>query len=122
MVRMEQLREQGELEEERHSAEVADLEDQVDEEWNKCRQQLDNVRRRLEARATEVWWSQWQMLGWSLYYCIDLIMTQASLSKLKRSVHQKAIQNRIMEKVWIKRMVTISWFLLLPLLLQYCNP
>ena len=27
------------------------------------------------------------------------VMMQASLSKLKRSVHQKAIQNRIMEKV-----------------------
>ena len=26
-------------------------------------------------------------------------MMQASLTKLKRSVHQKAIQNRIMEKV-----------------------
>ena len=54
MVRMEQLREQGELEEERRLAEVADLEEQVEEEWNKCREQLDNVRRRLEARATEV--------------------------------------------------------------------
>ena len=53
---MEQLREQGEIEEERQSAEVADLEDQMDDEWNKCRQQLDAVRRRLEARATEVWW------------------------------------------------------------------
>ena len=27
---------------------------------------------------------------------------QASLSKLKRSIHQKAIQNRIMEKVLFK--------------------
>ena len=54
MVRMEQLREQGEIEEERQSAEVANLEDQMDEEWIKCRQQLDAVRRRLEARATEV--------------------------------------------------------------------
>lgn len=51
---MEQLREQGELEEERQSAEVADLEDQMDEEWSKYEQQLDAVKRRLEARATEV--------------------------------------------------------------------
>ena len=54
MVRMEQLREQGELQEERNSAEVADLEEQVEEEWNKCNQQLDAVRNRLEARAAEV--------------------------------------------------------------------
>ena len=51
---MEQLREQGELQEERNSAEVADLEEQVEEEWNKCNQQLDAVRNRLEARAAEV--------------------------------------------------------------------
>ena len=51
---MEQLREQGEIEEERQSAEVANLEDQMDEEWIKCRKQLDAVRGRLEARATEV--------------------------------------------------------------------
>jgi hypothetical protein len=51
---MEQLREQDEIEEERQSAEVADLEDQMDEEWSKYRQQLDAVKRRLEAKATEV--------------------------------------------------------------------
>jgi hypothetical protein len=34
---------------------------------------------------------------------------QASLSKLKRSVHQKAIQNRIMEKVKKKRVVYYAW-------------
>lgn len=54
MVRMEQLREQGELQEERNSAELADLEEQVEDEWNKYRQQLEAVRMRLEARATEV--------------------------------------------------------------------
>ena len=59
MVRMEQLREQGEIEEERQSAEVADLEDQMDEEWSKYRQQLDTVKRRLEARATEVGGGAW---------------------------------------------------------------
>ena len=57
---MEQLREQGEIEEERQSAEVADLEDQMDEEWSKYRQQLDTVKRRLEARATEVGGGAWQ--------------------------------------------------------------
>lgn len=30
-------------------------------------------------------------------------MMQASLSKLKKSVHQKAIQNRIMEKVYKRK-------------------
>lgn len=58
LVRMEQLREQREIQEERNATEVDDLEDQVEEEWNKCRQQLDAVRMRLEARATEVWWSE----------------------------------------------------------------
>ena len=55
MVRMEQLREQGELQDERNCAEVADLEEQVEEEWSKCNQQLDAVRNRLEARAAEVY-------------------------------------------------------------------
>ena len=54
LVRMEQLREQGEIQEERNTTEVADLEEQVEEEWNKCQQQLDAVRTRLEARAAEV--------------------------------------------------------------------
>ena len=73
---MEQLREQGELEEERCSAEVADLEEQVEEEWNKCREQLDNVRR---TRA-----SNSGMVGVSVGgACVTLIMMQASLSKLK---------------------------------------
>lgn len=54
MVRMEQLREQGDVQEERNSTEVADLEEQVEEEWNKCREQLDAVRMRLETRAAEV--------------------------------------------------------------------
>ena len=68
---MEQLREQGELEEERCSGEVGDLEDQVEEEWSKCRQQLDAVRRRLEARATEVGVaaSGWSKIGGILLSC-----------------------------------------------------
>ena len=97
MVRMEQLREQGELEEERQSAEVADLEDQMDEEWSKYEQQLDAVKRRLEARATEVGGWMGVAVGGACINSCD--MMQASLSKLKKSVHQKAIQNRIMEKV-----------------------
>lgn len=94
---MEQLREQGEIEDERQSAEVADLEDQMDEEWSKYRQQLDTVKRRLEARATEVGGGAWRWVGLELI--VVRVVMQASLSKLKRSVHQKAIQNRIMEKV-----------------------
>ena len=70
---MEQLREQGELEEERCSAEVADLEEQVEEEWNKYKEQLDNVRRRLEARA-----SNRGMVGVSVGgACVTLVMMQA---------------------------------------------
>ena len=73
---MEQLREQGELEEERQSAEVADLEDQMDEEWSKYEQQLDAVKRRLEARATEVggWVGEWAWQWVGLVLIVKLCM------------------------------------------------
>ena len=61
MVRMEQLREKAEIQEERQSTEIANLEEQVEEEWNNYQQQLDAVRMRLEARAAEV--SGWSQVG-----------------------------------------------------------
>ena len=54
MVRIEQLKEQMELLNERNGGEILELESEIEEERRRCEQQVEELRMSMEARATEV--------------------------------------------------------------------
>lgn len=73
-----------------------ELEAQIAEEKERCEQQMKMVRQRLESQATEVSRGRNNL---QMVISLMVCLWQASIARLQRSVREKAIQNRIMEKV-----------------------
>ena len=69
------------------------------EEHERCEQQMEAIRMRLEAQATEVHNIQLCVYTHVAHLFISLFPNKASIARMQRSIQEKAIQNRIMEKV-----------------------
>ena len=76
-----------------------EVESHIAEEKEKCEQEMEDIRMRLQAQATEVH-NTWRLLRVErIMISLPLVSTKASIARMQRSVQEKAIQNKIMEKV-----------------------
>ena len=75
------------------------MESHIAEEKEKCEHQMEEIRMRLQAQATEVHNTRRLSCVEPIMISLLLVSIKASIARMQRSVQEKAIQNKIMEKV-----------------------
>ena len=75
------------------------MESHIAEEKEKCEQEMEVIRMRLQAQATEVYNTRRLSRVEPIMISLLLVSIKASIARMQRSVQEKAIQNKIMEKV-----------------------